>query len=249
MSELEKQVYDLKNTNSFLLEAVASLGLTTVTIAPQLSWRICKVTSEAFKPPTPYGITALQSEPFYSSANGYKLKVSCYPRGSKHRNRGRGYVSVYLIIMKGEYDDILPWPFQHKVIFTLIDQQEDPEKRRNIVREFVPDLSHKLDAESYTRPTQDENRKVGIYYFEPIDTFLYQHTRCYIRDDSLLLEVKVIPRTYPQLNSKDWNQAGGGGGRGRNPLIFHKSVGKIGKKSIAATEVEVTLQVTLLSRL
>ena len=113
MSELEKQVYDLKNTNSFLLEAVASLGLTTVTIAPQLSWRICKVTSEAFKPPTPYGITALQSEPFYSSANGYKLKVSFYPRGSKHRNRGRGYVSVYLIIMKGEYDDILPWPFQH----------------------------------------------------------------------------------------------------------------------------------------
>ena len=195
MSELEKQVYDLKNTNSFLLEAVASLGLTTVTIAPQLSWRICKVTSEAFKPPTPYGITALQSEPFYSSANGYKLKVSFYPRGSKHRNRGRGYVSVYLIIMKGEYDDILPWPFQHKVIFTLIDQQEDPEKRRNIVREFVPDLSLKWDAESYARPTQDENRKVGINYFEPIDTFLYQHTRCYIRDDSLLLEVKVIPRT------------------------------------------------------
>lgn len=99
--------------------------------------------------------------------------------------------------MKGENDDILPWPFRHKVIFTLIDQQQDPEKTRNIVRSLVPDVSHKWNAESYARPTQDENPKVGIYCFEPIDTFLYQHTRCYILDDALLLEVKVIPPPPP----------------------------------------------------
>ena len=149
MSELEKQVYDLKNTNTFLLEAVASLGLT---IAPQLSWRICNIT-EALKPPTPYGTAALQSEPFYSSANGYKLKVSFYPRGSKSRKKG--YVSVYLIIMKGEYDDALPWPFRHKVIFTLIDQQENLEKRRNIVRELVPDINRKWHARACAKPTED----------------------------------------------------------------------------------------------
>ena len=188
MSELEKQVYDLKNTNTFLLEAVASLGLT---IAPQLSWRICNIT-EALKPPTPYGTAALQSEPFYSSANGYKLKVSFYPRGSKSRKRG--YVSVYLIIMKGEYDDALRWPFRHKVIFTLIDQQENLEKRRNIVRELVPDISLKWHAMACAKPTEDENPAFGIFELEPIDTFLYQKTRGYLLDDSLLLEVRVIPQ-------------------------------------------------------
>ena len=188
MSELEKQVYDLKNTNTFLLEAVASLGLT---IAPQLSWRICNIT-EALKPPTPYGTAALQSEPFYSSANGYKLKVSFYPRGSKSRKKG--YVSVYLIIMKGEYDDALPWPFRHKVIFTLIDQQENLEKRRNIVRELVPDINRKWHARACAKPTEDENPEFGIFELEPIDTFLYQKTRGYLLDDSLLLEVRVIPQ-------------------------------------------------------
>ena len=188
MSELEKQVYDLKNTNTFLLGAVASLGLT---IAPQLSWRICNIT-EALKPPTPYGTAALQSEPFYSSANGYKLKVSFYPRGSKSRKKG--YVSVYLIIMKGEYDDALRWPFRRKVIFTLIDQQENLEKRRNIVRELVPDISLKWHARACAKPTEDENPAFGIFELEPIDTFLYQKTRGYLLDDSLLLEVRVIPQ-------------------------------------------------------
>lgn len=202
MSELEKQVLDLRKTLGRLLPEKEASGVGMIPgEGPQPSWKICNIT-EAFKPPTPYGKTAFQSEPFYSSANGYKLKVSFYPRGSKGRKRG--YVSIFLIIMKGEYDDILPWPFRHKVTFTLIDQQEDPEKRRNIVRELVPDLSDKWFAKSYARPTQDENPKVGFYSFEPIDTFLYQgngDTRCFVLDDSLLLEVKVIPPTGSFVNN------------------------------------------------
>ena len=194
MSELEKQVDDLRKTlGSLLLEKEASGVGMIPGKGPQLSLKIPNIT-EALKAPTTYGIKALQSEPFYSSAKGYKLKVSFYPRGSKSRKKG--YVSVFLIIMKGKYDDILPWPFRHKVIFTLIDQQQDPEKTRNIVRSLVPDVSHKWNAESYARPTQDENPKAGFYSFEPIDTFLYQSngdTRCFVLDDSLLLEVTVIP--------------------------------------------------------
>ena len=181
MSELEKRVDDLRKTlGRLLLEKEASGVGMIPSKGAQLSWKIPNIT-EALKAPTTYGTTVFQSEPFYSSANGYKLKVSFYPRGSKSRKKG--YVSVFLIIMKGEYDDILPWPFRHKVIFTLIDQQQDPEKTRNIVHSLVPDVSHEWNAESYARPTQDENPKVGIYCFEPIDTFLYQHTRCYIVDD------------------------------------------------------------------
>lgn len=202
MSELEKQVLDLRKTLGRLLPEKEASGFGMIpSKGPQLSWKIPNIT-EALKATTTYGIKALQSDPSYSSAKGYKLKVSFYPRGSKSRKRG--YVSVFLIIMKGEYDDILPWPFRHKVIFTLIDQQQNPEKRRNIVRELVPDESDKWFAKSYARPTQDENPRVGIYSFAPIDTFLCHitdFTRCFVLDDSLLLEVKVIPPTGSFVNN------------------------------------------------
>jgi len=111
MSELEKQVLDLRKTLGRLLPEKEASGVGMIpSEAPQLSWKICNIT-EALKPPAPYGTTALQSEPFYSSANGYKLKVSFHPRG--YKGRKKGYVSGFLIIMQGEYDDILPWPLRN----------------------------------------------------------------------------------------------------------------------------------------
>ena len=34
------------------------------------------------------------------------------------------HLFVFFILMKGDYDEILPWPFQKKVTFILFDQQE-----------------------------------------------------------------------------------------------------------------------------
>ena len=51
-------------------------------VTPQLSWKISGIT-KMLNPPEPYGKTELQSEPFYSSINGYKMKVSFYPRARR----------------------------------------------------------------------------------------------------------------------------------------------------------------------
>ena len=57
------------------------------------------------------------SPPFYSHAEGYKLHFEVYPNGF---GDGRGsHVSVFVSIMKGEYDDSLKWPFQGNVMFGL----------------------------------------------------------------------------------------------------------------------------------
>jgi len=66
-----------------------------------------------------------ESVPFYTDRTesyGYKLKVRIYPNG-RYASQN---LSVYIVLMKGEYDAILPWPFKTKVKFTLIGQQEDP---------------------------------------------------------------------------------------------------------------------------
>ena len=47
--------------------------------------------------------------PFYSHHGGYKLQLLIYPKGY---NAGYNtHLSVYICVMKGEYDDKLQWPF------------------------------------------------------------------------------------------------------------------------------------------
>ena len=214
VSGLEKQINEMKKVNSFLVKKVASLSTTQesvhekvsstpvapipfklyrkpmefnfMNVTPQLSWKISGIT-EMLKPPEPYGKTELQSESFYSSINGYKMKVSFYPRGTKSKRNG--YSSVFLVIMKGEYDEALSWPFRHKVVFTLIDQKRDPEKRSNRSMELIPDPSR--HAKSCAKPIQVENPRFGFSCFHLIYSVM-----SYILDDSLLLEVRIIKIKY-----------------------------------------------------
>ena len=49
----------------------------------------------------------IESSPFYRS--GYKFKIGIYPNGF---DSGKNtHLTVYLVIMKGEYDATLTWPF------------------------------------------------------------------------------------------------------------------------------------------
>ena len=48
----------------------------------------------------------IESDAFYTDCAGYKLKVLFYPNGSKFGMNT--YVSVYIVVMKGKYDAILP---------------------------------------------------------------------------------------------------------------------------------------------
>ena len=95
----------------------------------------------------------LHSEPFYTHKNGYKLKLKLYPNGY---GAGKGtHVSVFMVIMRGEYDAILTWPFNWKYKFTLLDQKPDQAMRKNIDGGWLnPDTSRA----SFQRPTTDENR-------------------------------------------------------------------------------------------
>ena len=60
------------------------------------------------------------SPPVYTHHQGYKmcLRVDAYGRGA-----GKGtHVSVSVHLMKGEYDDLLKWPFSGVVSIQLLDQ-------------------------------------------------------------------------------------------------------------------------------
>ncbi len=126
------------------------------------------------------------SDPFCTARTesyGYKLKVQIYPNGGGSGENS--HLSVYIFAVKGEYDAILPWPFKKKVRFTLIDQQEDPSERENVTCELITEKS----PECFERP---ERESIGQGYPEYI-SHEKLHSRRYIVDDTLFLQVEVGP--------------------------------------------------------
>ena len=130
------------------------------------------------------GKKGMVSAPFYTECYGYKLRVDMYPDGYALPNE---YLSVYIHVMKGAYDAILPWPFNRIVKLTLIDQQEDPDKRENVSHEIIPD-NH---LNCYARPKVEENP--GGHGKTKFISYKKLNSRRYIVDDTLFLQVEVGP--------------------------------------------------------
>ena len=127
-----------------------------------------------------------ESDPFYTKTEtdgyGYKLKVKIYPGGCGDGENT--HLSVFIIVMKGEYDAILPWPFKRKVKFILIDQQEDPDQRKNHTFELF-----EKNHSSFARPLKEENEGLGWSQFISHENL---NSRRFIVDDTLFLQVEII---------------------------------------------------------
>ena len=121
--------------------------------------------------------TKIESSPFYRY--GYKSKLSINPNGVGQGKNSQ--LSAFLIIMKGEYDATLTWPFQKMVTLTLVDQHENANDRENIVESFISEK-----CASFERPVTEEN--IGLGFHE----FVYHEElqkRRYIVDDTIFIQV------------------------------------------------------------
>ena len=124
----------------------------------------------------------LDSEPFYTLPHKYKVKIRVVPNG--YGEGKNTHLSVLIIIMKGEYDAILPWPFLPQITFTLIDQQEDTSQRENVVKSFKPNATMK----TFARPVSDENPGRGFVMFVSHEQL---QTRRYIVDNTIFFQIKI----------------------------------------------------------
>ena len=128
---------------------------------------------------------AVFSQPFYTSQYGYKLKIKAYLNG---RDRGKGtHLSLYLIIMKGEYDALLDWPFNLKITFFLLDQGE---QRKHKIHQLSPNRSLPNVRAVFNKPSNRENLGIGNPSFvshEAIDAGEY------VKDDTIFIKCEVEP--------------------------------------------------------
>lgn len=151
--------------------------------SPQFMWKI-EGFKQLFLEAKRGGNNKIASSPFYTATYGYKLKLSINPNG-----QGLGentHLSVCLTVMKGEYDAVLPWPFHKKVIFTLIDQQENPDRQKNIVKYLFANP----ELKNFSKPVADENPGRGIPKFIPHSELAMER---FAKDGNLYIQVRIRP--------------------------------------------------------
>ena len=122
--------------------------------------------------------TSIFSLPFYSGRYGYKMCLRLYIMGD---GIGKGtHLSLFFVVMRGEFDNILQWPFTHKVTFKLINQAGG----RDIVDTFQPDPM----STSFRKPKSDMNVASGCPRF-------VSHTELenggFIVDDTIFIKCTV----------------------------------------------------------
>ena len=141
---------------------------------PQFSQRMTDAQSGKY--------TSIFSLPFYTGRYGYKMCLRLYILGD---GIGKGnYMSLFFVLMKGEFDNILQWPFTHKVTFKLINQGTG----KDIVDTFQPDPM----SSSFRKPKSDMNIASGCPRF-------VSHTDLqgggYVLDDTVFIKCTVDTST------------------------------------------------------
>ena len=123
-------------------------------------------------------ITSIYSPPFYTGRNGYKMCIRAYLNGD---GSGEGtHLSIFFVIMKGEYDPLLQWPFDHKVSLVLVDQ----DLKKHLVQTFKPNLQ----SNSFQRPKSDMNVASGCPEFAKLSVL---DDPSYVKDDIMYIKAIV----------------------------------------------------------
>ncbi|XP_062519608.1 TNF receptor-associated factor 3-like [Corticium candelabrum] len=157
--DLRLDMIDCKNTNGVLL------------------WKITDMRRrrrDAVSGKTP----SIYTQPFYTSPNGYKMCARLYLNGD---GMGRGTrLSLFFVIMRGEYDSLLPWPFRQKVTLILIDQQGGS----HVSDTFRPDPT----SLSFQRPRNEMNVASGCPLFVHLAIL---DSNGYAREDTLFTKIAI----------------------------------------------------------
>lgn len=123
---------------------------------------------------------SIYSSPFFTSRYGYKMCSRAYLNGD---GMGKGtHFSIFFVVMQGEYDALLSWPFRQKVTFMILDQNGN---RRHLSDSFRPDP----DSSSFKRPLAEMNIASGCPLF--VSHSILESSDNYIKDDCLFVKVMV----------------------------------------------------------
>eukprot|EP00069_Balaena_mysticetus_P013494 bmy_08123T0 len=181
---LERRVVELQQTPAQKDQALGKLEqsfrlMEGASYDGTLLWKVTSATRRCHE--SACGRTvSLFSPAFYTAKYGYKLCLRLYLNGDGTGKRT--HLSLFIVIMRGEYDALLPWPFQNKVTFMLLDQNNC----EHSIDAFRPDLN----SASFQRPQSETSVASGCPLFFPLDK-LQSPKHAYVKDDTMFLKCIV----------------------------------------------------------
>ena len=135
-----------------------------------LSWKISAF-QRRFREAVDGKTLPIYSPPFYTARCGYKLCARASLNGDG--------MALFFIVMRGEHDGLLEWPFQETITMKLLDEENTCQASKT----FRPDPN----SSSFQRPVSYMNIASGCAMFCRIHLL---RSRC-VHDDSILIEITV----------------------------------------------------------
>ena len=147
-------------------------------------------------------------EPIFSEQhiiNWYKMRMEVYLNGY---DKGKGtYLSIYLQLMKGDFDDFLNWPFTKPVILTVMHPENRLWNCERILRNSDSYDEVLTSSESYDDDSDNDSnddKDDPVQFWKPDNNFLQRwryeefishkkfDSEGYIKEDRLFIKCKVI---------------------------------------------------------
>ncbi|CAF1518141.1 unnamed protein product [Didymodactylos carnosus] len=151
-----------------------------VSVDGTLIWKVTNI-SEKMADAQSERQTSIYSPLFYSSPTGYKMRARLYLNGDG--NARRTHMSLFFVLMRGDYDSLLKWPFNYKITFCLFDQSG---QNQHVIDSFRPDTK----SNSFQRPRSEMNVASGIPKFFPL-SMIQQENNNYVQDNTMFIKVIV----------------------------------------------------------
>ncbi|RUS82690.1 hypothetical protein EGW08_009527, partial [Elysia chlorotica] len=193
IAELKSSVSNLKKQNTELSQVVIDLQ---ALVANSLSKICCGKfywTIQGFsgyKQRSLKGeLVTLHSQPFFTSTWGYKMCLRAnitQPQTASDGSSLQQHLSLFVHVMQGDNDALLPWPFTGKIMLALLDQNKDESLQKHVQET----LEAKPNLAAFQRPVLPRNQKgFGFIEFMPVSAI---EGGSYLLNDCLVVYAQVF---------------------------------------------------------
>ena len=173
---LNSKVINIEDQNFELNKTVADMEKKTLN--GELLWKIDKLDFRMAQAKLGK-VAALHSAPCYTKQYEYKYCVRLYLQGD---GEGRGtHISIFFVVMKSEFDELLRWPMRKQVIIQLVNLRNEAD---SVIETFFSNTR----LSSFQRPT--ENMSVAVEYPRLISIEQFLNSG-FVKDNSTFIKVTV----------------------------------------------------------
>ena len=173
---LNSKVINIEDQNFELNKTVADMEKKTLN--GELLWKIDKLDFRMAQAKLGK-VAALHSAPCYTKQYEYKYCVRLYLQGD---GEGRGtHISIFFVVMKSEFDELLRWPMRKQVIIQLVNLRNEAD---SVIETFFSNTR----LSSFQRPTENMNVAVEYPRLISIEQFLNSG---FVKDNSTFIKVTV----------------------------------------------------------